>query len=109
MISINDFFINSENIEGLLSAIRQPKCIKLSVQSPIRYIKVSTGNDQGTINAVNSLQAVSKNTDIVKGERIKEVSQVFDIQHSLMILSLPEDEKNQEKKLQKVKILGLLG
>jgi hypothetical protein len=99
LISINDFFINSENIEGLLSAIRQPKCIKISVQSPVRYITVSSSANEKEIKPENSFQAVSKNTDIVKGDRIKEVAQSFDIPHSLMILSLPVEDKSQEKKV----------
>jgi hypothetical protein len=103
LISINDFFINSENIEGLLSAIRQPKCIKISVQSPVRYITVSPSVNEKEIKPENSFQAVSKNTDIVKGDRIKEVAQSFDIPHSLMILSLPVEDKSHEKKVKFLK------
>ncbi len=42
---------------------------------------------------------MSKSTEIVKGDRIKEVAANFDIPHSLMILSLHEDDKNHDKKI----------
>ena len=108
LISINDFFINSENVESLLSAIRQPRCIKLSVQSPIRYLKAKGVDKLEELErADKSVQAVSKNIDIVKGDRIKEPAQNFDIPHSLMILTLPEDDKAHDKK-SKQEVLSLI-
>lgn len=103
ILSINDFYVNVDNIESLLSAFRQPKLIKLTVQSPVKYSKFFDTNENLT-NQAKYIQAVSRSTDIVQGDRIKETSTNYDIPHSLMIMSLGTEEKSDVNSSQKVRI-----
>jgi hypothetical protein len=92
LVSINDFHVNADNIESLLNAIKEPKSVRLTVQSPINYIKLN-GNHKANIDST-TITATCKNVNIVQGTRLKETHIVYDFPYMALILSLNDTKQN---------------
>ena len=74
LIEINDIKINSNNLEPLLSLIKQKQLIKLTFISPLIYLNtnINYNNLLNNKNIIKNTISKSKSTQIIQGTRIKQ-------------------------------------
>ncbi|RNA03707.1 hypothetical protein BpHYR1_028264, partial [Brachionus plicatilis] len=101
ILSVNDVEVSYENIETLLSSIRQAQSITIAALGPITYTNLDThhivlNNDYtDLVNKIqnNMTKAASKSTSVVQGDRVKAVNDSItsdDLFFYAMILSLDQ-------------------
>jgi hypothetical protein len=100
ILTINDAHINKDNIEQYLSIFKAHKHLKISVLSKLKSIKFDDNLVEESASSTSSLSvsgSSSKYIEIVQGDRFlsKEKTIVYDIPHTLMILSINDDSEKE--------------
>lgn len=90
ILTINDVHINRDNIEQYLNLFKAHKHLKISVLSQLKSIKFDD-----SLNEESSVVSSLKSIEIIQGDRAKETTIVYDIPHTLMILSINDDDNDE--------------